>query len=92
MLVPVADVELLLPVDVGDYSDFYASVFHATNVGKLIRPDNPLLPNFRHVPIAYHGRSSSIIVSGTQVRRPCGQAKPRDADLPSFGQSQRLGL
>ena len=73
ILVPLADVELLLPVDVGDYSDFYASIFHATNVGKLFRPDNPLLPNFRHVPIAYHGRTSSIVVSGTQVRRPCGR-------------------
>lgn len=90
ILIPLADVELLLPVDVGDYSDFYASIFHATNVGKLIRPDNPLLPNFRHVPIAYHGRSSSIVVSGTQVRRPCGQARPRDAELPSFGPSSRL--
>ena len=90
MLVPIADVELRLPVDVGDYSDFYASIFHATNVGKLFRPDNPLLPNFRHLPIAYHGRSSSIIVSGTQVRRPRGQAKPRDAELPSFGPSHRL--
>lgn len=90
MLVPIADVELCLPVEVGDYSDFYASIFHATNVGKLFRPDNPLLPNYRHVPIAYHGRTSSIVVSGTQVRRPYGQAKPRDADLPSFGPSHRL--
>lgn len=90
VLVPLAGVELLRPVDVGDYSDFYASIFHATNVGKLFRPDNPLLPNFRHVPIAYHGRTSSIVVSGTQVRRPCGQAKPRDAELPSFAPSHRL--
>ena len=90
MLVPAAAVDLVLPVDVGDYSDFYASIFHASNVGKLFRPDNPLLPNFRHVPIAYHGRSSSIIVSGAEVRRPRGQAKPRDAELPSFGPSERL--
>ncbi len=90
ILVPLAEVELGLPVDVGDYSDFYASIFHATNVGKLFRPDNPLLPNFRHVPIAYHGRTSSIIVSGSEVTRPCGQSKPADADRPSFGPSQRL--
>ena len=89
-LVPIADAELCLPVEVGDYSDFYASIFHATNVGKLFRPDNPLLPNFHHVPIAYHGRSSSLVVSGTPVHRPRGQAKPRDADLPSFGPSQKL--
>ena len=89
-LVPIADAELCLPVEVGDYSDFYASIFHATNVGKLFRPDNPLLPNFQHVPIAYHGRSSSLVVSGTPVHRPRGQAKPRDADLPSFGPSQKL--
>ena len=90
VLVPIADADLCLPVEVGDYSDFYASIFHATNVGKLFRPDNPLLPNFQHVPIAYHGRSSSLVVSGTPVHRPRGQAKPRDADLPSFGPSQRL--
>ena len=90
VLVPIADAELCLPVEVGDYSDFYASIFHATNVGKLFRPDNPLLPNFQHVPIAYHGRSSSLVVSGSPVHRPRGQAKPRDTDLPSFGPSQRL--
>ncbi len=64
---------MLLPAAVGDYTDFYASIHHATNVGKLFRPDNPLLPNYKHVPIAYHGRSSSLIVSGTPVRRPNGQ-------------------
>jgi fumarylacetoacetase len=62
-----------LPFDIGDYTDFYASIHHATNVGKLFRPDNPLLPNYRHVPVAYHGRASSIVMSGTPVRRPRGQ-------------------
>jgi fumarylacetoacetase len=64
---------LLLPAAVGDYTDFYASLYHATNVGRMFRPDNPLLPNYKHVPIAYHGRSSSLVASGTPVRRPCGQ-------------------
>ena len=68
-----ADCAMLLPADVGDYTDFYASIHHATNVGKLFRPDNPLLPNYKHIPIAYHGRASSLVVSGTSVRRPKGQ-------------------
>jgi fumarylacetoacetase len=68
-----AECEMLLPVVVGDYTDFYASLHHATNVGRLFRPDNPLLPNYKHVPIAYHGRCSSLVVSGTPVRRPFGQ-------------------
>jgi fumarylacetoacetase len=68
-----AECKMLLPAVVGDYTDFYASIHHATNVGKMFRPDNPLLPNYRHVPIAYHGRSSSLVVSGTSIRRPCGQ-------------------
>jgi fumarylacetoacetase len=67
------DVEYQLPFDVGDYTDFYASIDHALNVGKLFRPDNPLPPSYRHLPIAYHGRASSLVVSGTPVRRPCGQ-------------------
>jgi fumarylacetoacetase len=67
------DCELLLPAAVGDYTDFYASIHHATNVGRMFRPDNPLLPNYKHVPIAYHGRSSSLVASGTPVVRPCGQ-------------------
>jgi fumarylacetoacetase len=82
--------DLLLPVAVGDYTDFYASVYHATNVGRIFRPDNPLLPNYKHVPIAYHGRSSSIVASGTDVIRPNGQSKAPDATHPSFGPSQRL--
>jgi fumarylacetoacetase len=68
-----SECQLLMPVDVGDYTDFYASIDHATNVGRMFRPDNPLLPNYKHVPIAYHGRSSSVVVSGTPVRRPSGQ-------------------
>lgn len=68
-----AECVMRLPAVVGDYTDFYASIDHATNVGRMFRPDNPLLPNYRHVPIAYHGRSSSLVVSGTPVRRPCGQ-------------------
>jgi fumarylacetoacetase len=68
-----ADCTMLLPATVGDYTDFYASIHHATNVGRMFRPDNPLLPNYKHVPIAYHGRSSSLVVSDTPVRRPCGQ-------------------
>jgi fumarylacetoacetase len=74
-LVARRDVELLLPVTIGDYTDFYASIHHATNVGKLFRPDNPLLPNYKHIPIAYHGRASSVVVSGTPVHRPCGQTQ-----------------
>ena len=89
-LVPMADADMHMPVDVGDYSDFYASIFHATNVGKLLRPDTPLLPNYPHVPVAYHGRSSSIVVSGTPVQRPHGQTRPRNADHPTYGPSQQL--
>ena len=70
-----ADAEMLLPAAVGDYTDFYASVFHATNVGKMLRPDNPLLPNYKWVPIGYHGRASSLVVSGTPVERPSGQTR-----------------
>jgi fumarylacetoacetase len=72
-LYPQADCDMLGPVEPGEYTDFYASIHHATNVGRMFRPDNPLLPNYKHVPIAYHGRSSSLMVSGVPVRRPCGQ-------------------
>jgi fumarylacetoacetase len=78
-----------VPAAIANYSDFYASIHHATNVGKLFRPDNPLLPNYRYVPIAYHGRSSSIVVSGTPVRRPSGQAKGSE-EAPVFRPSDRL--
>ncbi|HEX6575800.1 MAG TPA: fumarylacetoacetase, partial [Gemmatimonadaceae bacterium] len=90
LLVPVGQATLLLPVHVGDYSDFYASIHHATNVGSMFRPDNPLLPNYKYVPIGYHGRASSIVVSGTPLRRPNGQTKAADADGPSFGPSKML--
>lgn len=72
-LVAQSSCEMLLPATIGDYTDFYASIHHAMNVGSMFRPDNPLLPNYKHIPIAYHGRASSIIVSGTPVRRPSGQ-------------------
>jgi fumarylacetoacetase len=81
---------LHMPARVGDYTDFYAGIHHATNVGKQFRPDNPLLPNYKHVPIGYHGRASSIVPSGAPVRRPSGQVKPADAANPSFGPSRRL--
>ena len=67
-----ADVEMLVPAEIGDYTDFYASIFHATNVGKLFRPDNPLLPNYKYIPIGYHGRASSLVASGTAVRQAIG--------------------
>ncbi len=89
-LVPMSSAEMLIPARIGDYSDFYASLFHATNVGKMMRPDNPLLPNYKHVPIGYHGRSSSIVIGGTPVRRPRGQRKPEGAAEPEFGPSQSL--
>jgi fumarylacetoacetase len=72
-LTPMVDAELLLPCAIGDYTDFYASLHHAANVGSMFRPDNPLLPNYKWVPIAYHGRASSVVISGTPVRRPKGQ-------------------
>jgi fumarylacetoacetase len=90
LLVPQAAARLLPPFRIGDYTDFYASVFHATNVGKLFRPDNPLLPNYKYVPIGYHGRSSSVVVSGTEIRRPLGQSKASDAPEPIFGPSRML--
>ena len=89
-LVPMSGVTLLLPARVGDYTDFYASSFHAANVGAMFRPDQPLLPNYKWVPIGYHGRASSLVVSGTPVRRPCGQASPAGAVAPVFGPSQLL--
>ncbi len=89
-LLPMKRAELFLPVAVGDYSDFYTGIHHATNVGRILRPDNPLLPNYKWVPIGYHGRASSIVVSGTPVRRPMGQLKPPDAPAPAFAASKRL--
>jgi fumarylacetoacetase len=84
-----SEVEMLLPAVIGDYTDFYASIFHATNVGKLFRPDNPLLPNYKYIPIGYHGRASSLIRSATEIRRPCGQTRDGDA-LPKFGPTKSL--
>jgi len=85
-----ADCTLHLPTRIGDYTDFYAGIHHAVTVGKLFRPDNPLLPNYKHVPIGYHGRASSIRPSGAPVIRPKGQTKAPDAEAPSFGPSKRL--
>jgi fumarylacetoacetase len=87
---PMADVELLVPVKVGNYSDFYASIHHATNVGSMFRPDNPLLPNYKYVPIGYHGRASSIVASGTPIRRPSGQTRDDANAPPSFRPTKRL--
>ncbi len=89
-LVAMTDAEMLLPATIGDYTDFYASVHHATNVGTMFRPDNPLLPNYKHLPVGYHGRSSSIVASGTPVRRPHGQLRPDDNAPPVFGPSRLL--
>ena len=90
LLVAIRDVQMQLPAQIGDYTDFYASIHHATRVGKLFRPDNPLLPNYKYVPIGYHGRASSIVVSGTEIRRPWGQTKPTSADVPVFAPSRSM--
>jgi fumarylacetoacetase len=85
-----ADCRLELPAAIGDYTDFFAGIHHATNAGKLFRPDNPLMPNYKYVPIGYHGRASSIQASGTLVHRPNGQRKPAAESVPSFGPSRNL--
>ena len=87
-LLPMKEAQMLLPIAIGDYSDFYTGIHHATNIGSMLRPDNPLLPNYKWVPIGYHGRASSIVISGTPVVRPSGQLKT--ADVPVFGPSKRL--
>ncbi|MBP9549224.1 MAG: fumarylacetoacetase, partial [Chitinophagales bacterium] len=89
-LVDRSKVEMLLPVKAGDYTDFYSSEVHATNVGKMFRPENPLLPNWKHMPIGYHGRSSSIIVSGENIFRPKGQLLDTDNVTPIFSESKQL--
>ncbi|WP_284619387.1 fumarylacetoacetase [Aquabacterium humicola] len=89
-LVPQAEVELAVPCRIGDYTDFYTGIHHATTVGKLFRPDNPLLPNYKWVPIGYHGRGSSIVPSGTPFRRPLGQMKGPDDAAPVHGPCRRL--
>jgi fumarylacetoacetase len=90
VLVRADDIEMRVPAAIGDYTDFYASVYHATNVGAMFRPDNPLLPNYKWVPIGYHGRSSSIVPSGMAVRRPRGQAKASDDGTPTVGLTHAL--
>ncbi len=86
-------VELLLPAAIADYTDFYSSIEHATNMGKMFRdPKNALLPNWRHIPVGYNGRASSVVVSGTPIKRPHGQTKADDAELPSFGPSRLLDI
>ena len=89
-LIGQTEVRMHLPCVVGDYTDFYVGIHHATNVGKQFRPDNPLLPNYKYVPIGYHGRASSVRVSGEPVTRPNGQRKAPDADVPEYGPSRRL--
>ncbi len=86
-------VTMCMPIHIGDYTDFYSSEDHATNVGKMFRdPANALLPNWKHIPVGYHGRSSSIVISGTPIKRPKGQRKPPDSEFPVFGPSQRLDI
>ena len=89
-LIGLTEVRMHLPCVVGDYTDFYVGIHHATNVGKQFRPDNPLLPNYKYVPIGYHGRASSVRVSGEPVTRPNGQRKAPDAEAPEYGPSGRL--
>lgn len=92
-VLPLGDVTMLLPVEVGDYVDFYASEKHASNVGKIFRPDSPDLPaNWKHLPIGYHGRSGTVVVSGTDVVRPRGQSRPTPDGVPSFGPTRRLDI
>jgi fumarylacetoacetase len=90
VLLPQAEAEMRLPAAVGDYTDFYASIHHATNVGRMLRPDNPLLPNYRFLPVGYHGRASSLIVSGTPVPWPAGQTEPTGGGPPAFGPTRAL--
>ncbi|MGC9668156.1 fumarylacetoacetase [Planosporangium sp. 12N6] len=93
LVLPLADVAPRLPFEVGDYVDFYSSEEHATNLGRLFRPGSePLLPNWKHLPIGYHGRAGTVVVSGTDIVRPCGQRKAPDAPAPTFGPSQRLDI
>lgn len=89
-MLPRNGLELAMPVTVSNYTDFYASVYHATNIGRMFRPDNPLMPNYKWIPIGYHGRSSSVIVSGTDIRRPLGQTMADGAGSPDFGPSKVL--
>ncbi len=92
LLHPAAQCQMLLPCAIGNYTDFYAGINHAVNAGRLFRPDNPLLPNYKYVPIGYHSRPSSIRPSGIPVRRPSGQTKAPDAAEPAFGPSRRVDM
>jgi fumarylacetoacetase len=89
-LIGQSEVRMHVPCVIGDYTDFYVGIHHATNVGKQFRPDNPLLPNYKYVPIGYHGRASSVRASGEDVIRPSGQRKPADSDVPEYGPARRL--
>ena len=89
-LTPIAQAELFVPVKIGNYTDFFASIFHATNAGKLFRPDNPLMPNYKYAPVAYHSRASSVVVSGAPVQRPSGQSKGPNEAAPVFRASRGL--
>ena len=91
-LVPQSEAEYDVPAHIGDYTDFYTSIYHATNIGRLFRPDNPLLPNYQWVPIGYHGRASSVVISGQAFARPNGQTLPAGASTPVMGPSQRLDI
>jgi fumarylacetoacetase len=92
-LVPLEDATIHFPFEVGDYVDFYSSLEHATNLGRLFRPDSePLLPNWRHLPVGYHGRAGTVVLSGTPVVRPCGQARAPGEAEPRFGPSRRLDI
>ena len=86
----MAEVQMHLPAHVGDYTDFYASIYHAEKVGSMFRPENPLLPNYKWLPVAYHGRASSLVPSGTPIRRPRGQVRPDPNEAPVFAPTQRL--
>jgi fumarylacetoacetase len=90
MLTPASEARLLLPCEIGDYTDFYTSIHHATNVGSMFRPSNPLMPNFKWLPVAYHGRASSIVVSGTPIRRPSGQIADAPGGPPIFAATRKL--
>jgi fumarylacetoacetase len=91
VLFPMSKVTLHMPVQIGDYTDFYSSISHASHVGAMFRdPQNPLLPNWRHIPVGYHGRASSIVLSGTKIHRPKGQIKPNDSESPIFSPTKEL--
>jgi len=90
LLFPLTEVSTIQPFKIGDYTDFYCSIFHATNVGSMFRPDNPLMPNYKYVPIGYHGRASSIVVSGTEIKRPNGQNRSDQEKPPVFGPCKNL--